>query len=184
MQKKQTTLKINTSNKNKRQEFVLIFQKYNQEITFTDTDLPEIKADPIDVIVHKASQVGKDIIVEDTSLDIEGYDVGVEIKWVLDRLSEFKGKKAIWRVLLGLQQDECVYVYEGKIEGVIVEKKEESAFGFDPFFLPNGAQKTLAEDKPDHTNARALAVEAFLTGKPIAIKPIMESWDGPWQTNS
>jgi len=46
-------------------------------------------------------------------------------------------------------------------------------------FLPEGSRKTLAQEKPDIVNARALAVEALFKGTPITIRPIIMKWDGP-----
>lgn len=173
--------KINTSNKDKLREFSVLFLKYNKRLTSTAVDLPEIKATPLEVVVHKASKVGTDILVEDTSLDVEGADIGINIKWLLDNLKNLQGKKAVWRVLLGFRRGDLVYVYEGKVKGKIVNKTGSSAFGFDPFFIPEGRKKTLAQEKPDSVNARALAVEALFKGSPIAIWPIIMKWDGPWQ---
>ncbi len=173
--------KINTCSKDKLLEFTALFLKYNKLLTSSAVDLPEIKATPIEVIVHKASNIGPGILVEDTSLDVEGTDIGINIKWLLDNLKDLKGKKAVWRVLLGFRQGDLVYVYEGAVKGKIVNKTGNSEFGFDPFFLPEGSQKTLAQEKPDSVNARALAVEALYKGNPLVILPIIMEWDGPWQ---
>ena len=54
----------------------------------------EIVADPLSVVIHKASQLGEYVIVEDTSLDIEGEQVGINVKWMLDSLTNCIGKKA------------------------------------------------------------------------------------------
>src|SRR5262249_41904867 len=150
----------------------------------THIDLDEIDADPIQVIAHKASQLAENVIVEDTSLDIEGASVGVNIRWVLDHLSEYKGRKAEWTVLLGFRQGNEIHIYKGSQTGTIILPKGDCGFGFDPVFLPDGATKTLAEFKPDTINARAKAVEAFIKGKIYTKHPLIEHWDGLWQNKT
>jgi XTP/dITP diphosphohydrolase len=172
---------INTNNDKKFQEFSALFLKRNKLLIRTNIDLPEINATPLEVIVYKASHIGNNVLVEDTSLDVEGADIGVNVKWLLQHLQDLKGRRAVWRVLLAFRQDDIVLVYEGKIKGEITDKAGNSEFGFDPFFLPEGRSKTLAQEKPEVVNARALAVDALFRGLPLAIQPIMKTWSGPWQ---
>lgn len=42
------------------------------------------------------------MITEDTSLDIEGEKVGINVKWMMDFLSKFVGKHANWNVFLAI----------------------------------------------------------------------------------
>ena len=175
------TWKLNTSNQGKLKEFEQLFNKYGCSLTSTHIDLDEIDADPLSVVVHKASQIEDDILIEDTSLDIEDAEIGVNIRWLLDHLSNFTGKRATWRVLLAYKNGDQVFVYQGIVHGSIVPARGTNGFGFDPFFLPDGSDETLAENKPDSVNARALAVEALIENQPISIQPVMTSWDGPWQ---
>lgn len=175
---------LNTSNPGKFEEFKRLFAKYESVLEASHVDLQEIDADPIQVVAHKASQLGDRIIVEDTSLDIEGADVGINIRWLLDHLSEYAGRKAEWTVLLAFRQGDQISIFKGTVSGVIVKSRGVDGFGFDPVFLPEGATETLAESKPDVFNARAKAVEAFIKGEPWAIHPVMKTWDGPWQDPS
>jgi XTP/dITP diphosphohydrolase len=172
---------LNTSNPGKLQEFQRLFAKHNCAINATQTDTPEIESTALQVVVHKASQMKEYVIVEDTSLDIEGADVGINIRWLLDHISNFVGRKATWRVLLAYRAIDRVYVYEGVVFGKIVSPQGTEGFGFDPFFLPDGATVTLAQKKPDSVNARAKAVDALFNNQPCAIEPLITSWDGPWQ---
>lgn len=150
-------------------------------ITSTEIDLKEISADPLTVVVHKASQIGEEILVEDTSLDIEGAEVGINVRWLLDHLSSFVGRTASQRVLLAYLKEGLVYVYEAKVDGVIVMPRGNGGFGFDPVFLPNGSEQTLAQAKPFAVNARAKVVEAFVKGPPLVVTPAIRYWNGPWQ---
>lgn len=172
---------LNTSNKGKLYEFEQYFAEYGIAITATEIDLKEISADPLTVVVHKASQIGEEILVDDTSLDIEGAEVGVHVRWLFDHLSTLVGRKATLRVLLAYLKEGLVYIYEAKVDGTIVLPRGTDGFGFDPVFLPNGSEQTLAQAKPLTVNARAKVVEAFLKNQPLAILPSITEWDGPWQ---
>lgn len=102
-------------------------------------DVREIVADPLSVVIHKASQLGEYVIVEDTSLDIEGEQVGINVKWMLDSLTNFIGKKALWNVYLAIlvefsfvyyiQIEGKVHIYRGQIIGKIVNPRGDSNFG-------------------------------------------------------
>lgn len=178
-----TEWKLNTSNEGKLKEFQQLFSKFGCSLSATQVDLREIDADPLQVVVHKASQMDDYVVIEDTSLDIEGADVGVNIRWLLDHLTDFVGHKAQWKVLLAYRVEDKVFVYQGIIQGVIVPPAGNGGFGFDPVFLPEGADVTLAKSKPDSVNARALAVEALIKNHPIAIESVITEWDGPWQAH-
>ena len=129
----------------------------------------------------KHLQVGEGVIVEDTSLEIEGASVGIHVRWLLDHLSEYVGRKAVWTVLLAYRKGELVFIYRGQVSGVIVAPRGDSGFGFDPVFLPDGATDTLAQSKPDRFNARAKAVQALVQNHLFATRSPIEKWDGPWQ---
>ena len=172
---------LNTSSQDKLREFQQLFVRHNVELEAQHHDLKEINADPITVVVHKASQVDDDVLVEDTSLDVDGCQIGVNIRWLLEQLPKYIGRRTVWKTLLAYQKDGLVYVFEGIVHGVIVEARGTGGFGFDRFFLPDGAQKTLAEDKPDNVNARSLAVEALLSDRPSAVRPPIFQWTGQWQ---
>lgn len=175
------TMKLNTSNQGKLEEFKRLFAKYGYELDVSNIDLKEIDADPISVVTQKATQAGEGILIEDTSLDIEGASVGVNVRWLLDHLSELKGRKATWTVLLAYRLGDKILIFEGKVNGKIVEGNGKGGFGFDPVFLPDGATQTLAQAKPDEVNARAKAVQALIHGNVLTTRPLIENWKGPWQ---
>lgn len=177
----QTQWKFNTSNLGKLQEFRQLFAKYNINLSSTHHDLTEIDSHPVEVAAYKASQVEEYTLIEDTSLDIEGANVGINVRWMLDHIETYVGRKAVWSVLLAYRVKDTVYVYRGEVKGTIVPSHGRIGFGFDPVFLPEGADKTLAESKPDHVNARFYAVDAFVQQQPYYILPAIYQWDGPWQ---
>jgi len=179
-----TTWKLNTSNLGKFEEFKRLFAHHGATLAPSHVDVREIDADPIRVIAHKASQLGENILVEDTSLEIEGASIGIHVRWLLDHLPEYAGRKADWTALLAFRQGNTIFIYKGSISGKIVEPRGTSGFGFDPVFLPNGALSTLAESKPDRFNARAQAVDSLIKGNVWTTHPVIEKWEGQWQRDA
>lgn len=175
--------KLNTSNLGKLNEFQKLFAKYDIRLIDSQFDLDEVDADPMTVIAHKASQLGEFILVEDTSLDIEGADVGVNVRWLIDHLNEYIGRKAVWMVLLAYRIDNQIFIFKGEVLGIIVSPQGEKGFGFDPVFLPVGSDLTLAQSKPDEFNARALAVDALVNNENCQVVDAIYEWDGPWQSH-
>lgn len=175
------TWKLNTSNLGKYEEFKQLFSHYGANLEATHLDLKEIVADPITVVAHKASQLSDNIIVDDTALEIENAEVGINVRWLLDHLPQYINHKATWTVLLAYRQKDLIYIYKGTVEGTIVKPRGINGFGFDPVFMPDGAKQTLAEAKPDAVNARAKAVEDLLQGKIHTTSPVITSWNGKWQ---
>lgn len=175
---------LNTSNPGKSKEFKDLFQEHGIPLKITTIDLSEIIANPLSVVVHKASTINNgqgDIIVEDTSLEISGEKVGIHIKKMVSHLDQFVEKEAIWAVFLAFRHGNWVYVSKGEVKGKIVNPKGVTGFGFDPYFLPYGSNKTLAEEKGNEFNARAIAVRAFVEKNFIAIQAPIVDWKGEWQ---
>ncbi|NRA43576.1 MAG: non-canonical purine NTP pyrophosphatase [Oligoflexales bacterium] len=172
---------LNTSNKGKLAEFQQLFAQFGISLQASNHDLAEIAADPISVMAHKASCLQDLCLVDDTSLEVEGAEVGINIRWLLKDLQNHLGKKATWTVLLGHKKGGKVYLYQGQIEGSIVSPQGEGGFGFDPYFQPVGSTKTLAQHKPPQLNARALAVADFVNQKVFQIHKPIENWQGEWQ---
>ena len=173
--------KMNTSNAGKIQEYSDLFAQQGLELTFTHIDLREIVADAVTVAAHKASHVDEFILIEDTSLDIENEDVGINIKWLLIHLDQFLGKRAVWTTYLAYRDKNKIYMYKGEVKGIIVSPRGDKGFGFDRYFLPDTSKYTLAEDKPDQINARAHAVKALIKKQSFAVVEAIHDWQGSWQ---
>ncbi|PLS19128.1 hypothetical protein CVD28_01600 [Bacillus sp. M6-12] len=176
-----------TSNENKLKEFQR-FGLQNIQIE-KGRDLPEVEADPFTVILYKSLEAGEQRIVEDTSLHIEGEKVGVNIRWLLDFISNFSGKKATWEVLLGVHNGETITTYQGLIHGVITDKykEEPKGFGFDAYFIPDGSTETLydleCKGEKDLFSARKKAVEFLQNAQSIREVKIQDipAWTGTMQ---
>lgn len=145
----------------------------------------------MEVIIHKAKDAGPNRLVEDTSLNVEGSDIGVNIRWMLDNLNKLSGKKANWIVLLGLNTGDNIKVFKGEVPGHLINPKTlpKKIFGFDPYFVPskNNNGKTLEEleldGKKDIFSARKLAANNFLKDKYERLIPIntIPKWTGRYQ---
>lgn len=176
-----------SSNSNK----LLEFQRLGLEDVRIEKgrDLQEVKADPVTVVLYKAKDAGVHRIVEDTSFDCQGADIGVNIKWKLDELKSLESNEAIWRVLLGVHEGEWIQVYEGVVKGHIVTHLgiPDDAFGFDSLFIPAGSNLTLYElaqqGQKDLFSARRLAVEAMLRQQPVFSQRVedLKEWEGEYQ---
>lgn len=171
---------LNTGNIKKQFEFTRIFNLYNFPITFLTQDIQEIVATPLDVVMHKASIVGQNVIVEDTSLDLEGHEVGINVKHMQDLIksSETVGKRAIWTSLMAFVQDGQVYVFEAKVAGTIVPKAGDFEFGFAQYFMPDRMNQTLGQERNDNFNARALCIKNMMEHKIAHVMPVMRSFEG------
>jgi XTP/dITP diphosphohydrolase len=99
---------------------------------------------------------------EDTGLEVEALngDPGVKsaryageeknfqknIEKLLDNLETAENRNARFRTVISLIWKEKKYYFEGICEGQIIHAaKGDQGFGYDPVFVPFGAQKTFAE---------------------------------------
>src|ERR1700755_2339462 len=83
-------LTLNTSNKNKLVEF----KQFGLICDHTEKDLKEPLADPLTIIRYKATNVGENVIVEDSNFFIKNSDIGVDIKFKKDQILNFIGHEA------------------------------------------------------------------------------------------
>ncbi|MDR3218109.1 MAG: non-canonical purine NTP diphosphatase [Dysgonamonadaceae bacterium] len=89
---------------------------------------------------------------------------------MLKALSELSGKldrSARFRTVIALLMEGDEYLFEGTVEGNIIESPRGTAgFGYDPVFVPNGYNETFAELGTDIKNKishRAEAVKKLKT---------------------
>jgi len=175
---------LSTSNQNKIKEFKRML---GNEITIIEgADIKEVNGTMDEVIIHKAIDAGEDMLVEDTILIIDGKEV-VDIRWnQADKLKN--AKKAQWVVSLGYNSGSFIYVYRGIINGIIVEPLGEG-FGFDPYFLPDGSDITLAqleaEGNKDKFSARSMALFYLKHKNYSFIRDIKNTpaWTGTYQND-
>ncbi|WP_210499548.1 non-canonical purine NTP pyrophosphatase [Vibrio crassostreae] len=182
-------LKLVTSNLQKLEEFKRLLGNKDLQ-AFQGKDLREVASDdPVEVAKYKCIEAGVGSVVEDTVLEING-DVVTDIRY---RLSELESRLApaqlSWMTTLAVNLGDTIKVYQGCIEGEFkcCHSVPENAFGFDPYFVPFGSEKTLHElsesGQKDTYSARKVAINFLLADMPketISIDSIPE-WDGDWQ---
>jgi len=169
-------MKFITGNKNKFEEVASMIPGLEQ----LDIDLDEIQElDPHIIIKHKlkeamVSQEGV-FIVEDTSLYVDSMNglPGPLIKWFLNAIGVDKlfsllnalgPTRATAKTVIGYCDDGKIKYFEGSLHGSIVAPRGHRDFGWDPLFLPDGHDKTLAEmdaSKKNSLSHRHLAVSAL-----------------------
>ncbi len=125
---------------------------------------------------------GKNCFSEDTGLEVAALhgEPGVKsaryadnerqysdnISKLLDKLRGETNRQARFRTIISLLIDGEETLFEGICEGVITtNRKGDGGFGYDPVFIPQGADKTFAEmtvDEKKQFSHRAKALEKLV----------------------
>lgn len=177
------TLVFVTSNEKKLEEALAILgDDFPMQVNNQKIDLPEFQGDPDSIARDKcwaaAEIVQGPVIVEDTCLCFNalGGLPGPYIKWFLAKL----GPAGLYRLLHGFEDKSAyalctvsyssgdpsdpVALFEGRVDGRIVEPRGSSDFGWDPCFQPDGSELTYAEMPKDVKNSishRTKALQAL-----------------------
>ena len=136
------------------------------------------------------NRLGKDCFADDTGLEVDCLkgapgvysaryadltherkaDEHASVANIRKLLAQMHGetnRKARFRTIIALILDGKEYIFEGRVEGVILEgRKGSGGFGYDPVFLPSGYTDTFAEMSLEEKNIishRALAVLKLVT---------------------
>lgn len=138
-----------------------------------DIDIPE-PHDTLEANATEKSQTihrmtGQDCFSEDTGLEVDalngepgvksaryagdGRDFQQNIDKLLDKLGNNPNRKARFRTVISLILQGREYFFEGVCEGSILEEQQgNKGFGYDPVFVPNGADKSFAEMSMEEKN--------------------------------
>jgi len=164
-----TTLIFATNNQHKVDEIRKVVGEHMQIITLKeagiDIDIPE----PYDTLHENASTksatihqlTGKNCFSEDTGLEVEalGGEPGVKsaryagegksaadnVQKLLANLDGKADRSARFRTVISLIWDGKEYLFEGVCNGrITTELKGDGGFGYDPIFIPDGANTTFA----------------------------------------
>lgn len=131
-------------------------------------DEPEPYSSVEQIAAYKSFKAGAGAICEDTSLWIEGADVGVLVKYLEHDLTEYIGRRTSFIVALSANDGTLNKVFKAQVDGVIVDNKFPEAYGFDGWFKPDGFDITLHEldliDQKSIASARKKAVDKFNSG--------------------
>lgn len=172
------TWTVNTSNLGKQAEFRSFL---GENTKFLNVDLNEPDADALTIIRYKASQFDS-VLVDDTSLSVEGAEVDTNIRWLLKELKNFIGREATFCCYLGILRAAKVEVFVGKVEGQMVQPRGAS-FGFNNFFLPKASNLTLGEKVSNRNNARFHAIQSLLRHHPAFELEPLRRWGGRFQAD-
>jgi XTP/dITP diphosphohydrolase len=152
-----------------------------------DIDIPE----PYDTLEENATEkstviyklTGANCFSEDTGLEVEALngEPGVKsaryagegrsfeknIEKLLEKLQGIENRDARFRAVISLMIDGIEHRFEGICKGTILAyTKGEGGFGYDPVFVPLGAEKTFAEMNMAEKNMyshRKKAMEKLVT---------------------
>lgn len=166
-----------TSNKQKVAEAQAILQVPIEEISL---ELDEIQSLNLEQIVrHKVAQafekVKEPVFVDDVGFEVNAWNgfPGPFIKFLLDSggnellikmLSSFPNKKVTTICSIGFHDGEQIHVFQGFVEGEIVNKPRGEGWGYEPIFKPLDSDMTWAEMSDDMKNKlshRFRALEKF-----------------------
>ncbi len=153
-----------TSNKHKIEEFREFLGPRSIEVEPIDMELPEIRhTDVSEVALEKAKyateKTGKAVIVEDSGLYIDALKgfpgaysafawktIGLKGILSLMRNEENRSAKFVSAIAIAEPGAEPK-VFVGEEQGTLTrEIRGTSGFGYDPIFIPEGYDKTHAED--------------------------------------
>lgn len=199
---KSKTIILCTTNKGKLSELVLLFKRYNITAQSKSPLIPikEIKSQiAIYVAAYKAAQASRyEEVFDDAALYIEGLNehdqVGTDVKHRLNDLKEFRGRRATWEVYLSKRDlieahgrpKNIIRIFKGAVQGTMVEGRGDLTYGFHPWFLPDGTDKTFSENKVQlDITPRKQAVHNLVNSKAYAEFcfdcPAISNWEGAYQ---
>ena len=75
------------------------------------------------------------------------------IQWVLEKLKHVQNRKARFKTVIALIENDKQFLFEGLLQGTIADvPRGSNGFGYDPIFIPEGDNRTLAELTADEKN--------------------------------
>ena len=116
------------------------------------------------------ARTGLDCFADDTGLEVEaldgapgvhsaryasaGHDFAANNRLLLRNLEGVANRRARFRTVISLLVGDEEHLFEGVVEGRIVERESGAeGFGYDPLLVPDGCDRTFAEMSPDEKNA-------------------------------
>ena len=165
-------------------------QKLIPGLEQADLDPPEIQSDSNEEIAvysvrHAFRQLKMPCFVDDAGFYLKALNgfPGTYSRYVLDtigntgvlKLMEGVEDRSAWfEACIAYHDGKEVRVFKGRVDGTMATEArggQYGNFGFDPVFVPEGREKTFAEDMEhkDRVSHRRKALDAFLTflAKPL-----------------
>jgi len=187
-----------TNNKHKIREISDLLDSRFEVIGLTEIgiteDIPEDADNLADNALFKARYVhertGLNVFADDTGLEVDALggapgvysaryagtskDPSDNIIKLLKELEGVEDRKARFRTVIALIYDNNEYLFEGKVEGGIIQmRRGTGGFGYDPVFIAEGYDQTFAEmplSEKNKISHRAKAMKnllAFLVQQPV-----------------
>ena len=178
------TARLCSRNENKRRELERLLPGWTIELLEAEEFPPETGATYYDNALVKA-QFGRSVgpgdewmLGEDSGIEVEGLGgapgvqsarsaAGDEVGWLLRRLDgvEGEGRRARYVCeLVCLSPEGAEFRGTGTLRGRIAHEPSGSGgFGFDPIFVPDGEERTVAELGDDWKTARSHRANAART---------------------
>lgn len=130
-------------------------------------DTLEANASEKSAVIHSLTQ--KNCFSEDTGLEVEvldgepgvksaryagdARDFQANINLLLHKLADKENKSAQFRTVISLIWNSKEYLFEGVCKGQITaNQRGNQGFGYDPIFIPDGAEKCFAEMSMEEKN--------------------------------
>lgn len=192
-----TSIIFATNNKNKVEEIRSALAGRFRIIPLSEAGIDRDIPEPHDTLGENASEkssvihalTGADCFSEDSGLEVnalggepgvrsaryagEPSDAGANIRKLLDVMDGIEDRSARFRTIISLIMDGREYIFEGECPGKItLDIDGDGGFGYDPVFIPEGADRTFARmtiDQKNRFSHRRKALDAmlsFLLGKP------------------
>ncbi len=121
-----------TIRENAQEKARFVYEKYGVDCFSEDSGL-EIDALQGEPGVHTAHYAGS-------------RDADANMQLVLDKMAGHTNRSARFRTVIALILHGREYLFEGVVEGSILEKKRGTGgFGYDPIFMPLGYEHSFAE---------------------------------------
>ncbi len=121
--------------------------------------LEEIAAAKVEQAVAESQLWGAHIMADDSGLFVNAldgfpgqhtafFDRTAGKEKLLDLLREEDDMSAEFRAAIAIRDPDTgeIKTFSGQVAGTIVEPRGDDGFGYDPMFLPDGHDKTFAED--------------------------------------
>lgn len=179
------TLVFATNNKHKLDEVRKITSGQVEIVSLSDIQCYDDIPETADTLEGNALQKARyihthfktDCFADDTGLEVKalngapgvysaryagpGHDSKANMRKLLAALDGERDREARFRTVIALILDGKEYLFEGIVNGHIIEEEKGSAgFGYDPIFVPDGYRQTFAElgdDIKNQISHRAMA---------------------------
>lgn len=145
---------------NSAQKAAFLFQNFNADCFADDTGL-EIEALGGEPGVFSARYAGPQKIADDN------------MRLVISKMKGKENRKARFRSVITLILNGEQTVFEGILEGTIIDTpRGTNGFGYDPIFVPEGQDRTLAEMHLEEKNNISHRARAFVQLKDFLARKI------------